>query len=460
MDWMKGACALLIVSLAGLAGIDATGIKAAGTPASGNSAAGINAAGHSKIKDPPPDLAPADTLFQEGRFDEAKKIYADAALKDKKDFRAAFQLGHIALLSNKLGDAEMWLTRALDLKHHDVDTRILLAETLYRKNDFFHAAREIAGLGPGDAAKLANYATLNAAKLDSFREEDPYKFDKGAGESTRLPFVARDPLPVVKVRVNGGPDVTFFIDTGGSELLLDAEFARELKLKSFGDVQGTFSGGQHAPVGNSRIESLTLGSWTIRNVPVGTLPIRSMSASFGVKQLNGCIGTNVLYQFLSTIDYRAGELILRKKSSANLKRFEADNDGKAYVIPMWMAGDHFMITWAEVDRMPPALMFVDSGLAGAGVKLAESTIQKAGIHLDESKATEGQGGGGALKIIPYTVAEFVVGGLKQINVAGLYDGPFPWENEFGFRLAGMFGNDFLKQYTVTFDFTNMRIIFR
>jgi hypothetical protein len=42
----------------------------------------------------------------------------------------------------------------------------------------------------------------------------------------------------------------------------------------------------------------------------------------------------------------------------------------------------------------------------------------------------------------------------------LYDGPFPWENEFGFRLAGMFGNDFLKQYTVTFDFTNMRIIFR
>lgn len=440
MDWMKGACALVFLSLAGVGG--------------------LHGAGKSNKKPPPVDLAPADSLFQEGRFEEAHKIYAEAALQDKKVFRAAFQLGQIALLSNKLGDAEMWLTKALDLKHGDVDAKILLAETFYRKNDFFHAAREIAGLGPKDAARLANYSTLNAAKLDSFREEDPYKFEKGAGESTRLPFVVRDPLPVVNVRINGGPDVTFFIDTGGSELLLDADFARELKLKSFGDVQGTFSGGQHAPVGNSRIDSLTLGSWTIRNVPIGTLPLRSLSGSFGVKQLNGCIGTNVLYQFLSTIDYRAGELILRRKSAANVKRFEAANDGKAYLVPMWLAGDHFMVAWAEVDRMPPALMFVDSGLAGAGVKLAESTLKKAGIKLDESKASVGEGGGGELKVIPYTVAEFVVGGLKQVNVAGLYDGPFPWENEFGFHLAGMFGNDFLKQYTVTFDFTNMRIIFR
>jgi hypothetical protein len=94
------------------------------------------------------------------------------------------------------------------------------------------------------------------------------------------------------------------------------------------------------------------------------------------------------------------------------------------------------------------------------VKLAESAIQQAGIHLDESKATEGQGGGGMLKIIPYTVAQFTVGEITQQNVPGLYDGPFPWENEFGFHLAGMFGNDFLKHYAVTFDFTNMRIIFR
>jgi len=56
------------------------------------------------------------------------------------------------------------------------------------------------------------------------------------------------------VRVNGGEEVTFFIDTGGSELGLDTDFARELGLPNFGKVQGTFSGGEQAEVGQSRIE--------------------------------------------------------------------------------------------------------------------------------------------------------------------------------------------------------------
>ncbi len=117
----------------------------------------------------------------------------------------------------------------------------MLAEALYRKNDFFHAARALQGLGPDDAAKLKNYLTLNEAQLESFRDEDPYKFERDAGESTRLPFIKSDPLPVVNVRVNGGPDVAVFIDTGGSELLLDSEFARELNVKPMGSVEGTFS---------------------------------------------------------------------------------------------------------------------------------------------------------------------------------------------------------------------------
>jgi hypothetical protein len=444
MQCSKRTSAILIVAFAGLTAMQALAVVSS----------------KHKDKTTPADLAPADALFEQGRFAEAQKIYTEIATKDPKDFQAARQLGYIALLSNKLDDADTWLRKALDLKHGDADSKIMLAEALYRRNDFFHAAKSIAGLGPQDAAKLANYSTLNAAKLESFRDDDPYKMEKGAGESTRLPFVKSDPLPVVNVRVNGGPELTFFIDTGSSELLLDADLARELKLKPFGSVQGTFSGGLHAEVGNSRIDSLTLGAWTLKNIPIGTLPLRSMSSGFGVKQINGCVGTNVLYQFLSTIDYRANELILRKKTAANLKRFEAARDGKGYVVPMWIAGDHFMVTWGHVNAQLPSLFFVDSGLAGAGVKLTESAIKQAGITLDESKASEGAGGGGAIRTVPYTVPEFTVGALSQQNVPGIYDGPFPWENSFGFRLAGMFGSDFLKQYAVTLDFTNMRIIFK
>src|SRR5579864_645050 len=477
MLFSKRACALIILTFAAFGGV-----HSAAQPAKRNK----------KPKPTPEEIAQADRLFQSGSFGEAQKAYAEIVAQDPKDFHAVSQLGYIGLLSNKLDDAEPWLRKALDLKHNDASAKIMLAETLYRKNDFFHAARTLQGLGPEDASKLKNYATLNVAKLESFRDDDPYKFERDAGESTRLPFIKSDPLPVVNVRVNGGPDVAFFIDTGGSELLLDSEFARELNVKPMGSVRGTFSGGQQAQVDNGRVDSLTLGSWTLKNIPVGMLPLRSMSSGFGVKQINGCIGTNVLYQFLSTIDYRTGELILRKKNAANLKRFDAaggppnplgagkrsswrntQSNGQAgvsgapgagvtngIVIPMWMAGDHFMVAWGRVNTQPISLFFVDSGLAGAGMKLAESALQQAGIHLDESKASEGQGGGGMLKIVPYTVEQFSVGEITEQNVPGLYDGPFPWENAFGFHLAGMFGSDFLKHHAVTFDFTNMRIIFR
>jgi hypothetical protein len=156
------------------------------------------------------------------------------------------------------------------------------------------------------------------------------------------------------------------------------------------------------------------------------------------------------------MDYPHGELILRRKDAKSLEEFKK-SPGKRVAVPIWMASDHFMVGWGRVETLPPTLLFVDSGLMGAGVKLAESVIKEAGIKLEENKATEGAGGGGKLKIVPYTVRQLSFGDIKEENVPGLYDGPFPWEHTFGFHLAGMVGHDFLRPYAVTFDFRNMQI---
>ncbi len=269
-----------------------------------------------------------------------------------------------------------------------------------------------------------------------------------------------DPLPLISVRVNGSDEVIFFIDTGGSEVALDSDFARELGVPQFGVVQGTFSGGQHADVQNGRIESLTVGDWTIKNLPIAALALRQLSEGFGVKRIDGIIGTNLLYHFLATLDYPRGELVLRRKTAKSLEQFAAASSGKNIAVPFWIAGDHFMVGWGQVETMPPMLLFVDSGLAGAGVKLAESVIKEAGIKLEEDKAYEGAGGGGKLKIVPYTVRQLSFGELQEHNIPGVYDGPFPWETSFGFFLAGMVGHDFFKPYAVTFDFKNMQIYLR
>ena len=404
------------------------------------------------------EIDSADRLFQVGKFAEAGKLYSQIAAQNPKNYSATLQLGRIALLSNRLDDAQKWLEKAITLQPGDADAKVMLAEVFYRRDDFQKAAASLNGVEvSSNKLIISQYPTLNVAKLESFKGQTPYELH-GNGTSTRLKFLKTDPLPVVNVRVNGGDEVTFFIDTGGSEVALDTDFAKELGAPQFGAVQGTFSGGQHAEVQVGRIESLTVGDWTIKNLPTAMLPLRQLSKGLGVKQIDGIIGTTLFYHFLATMDYPHGELVLRRKTAKSLERFMATSSGKRVIVPFWMASDHFMVGWGRVETLPPALLFVDTGLADAGVKLAESAIKEAGIKLEKDKASEGAGGGGKLKIVPYTVHQLSFGDIKEDNVRGLYDGPFPWENMFGFHLAGMVGHDFFKPYAVTFDFQNMQIL--
>jgi len=403
------------------------------------------------------EIDSANQLFQVGKFAEAGKLYSQIATQNPRDYSATLQLSRIALLSNRLDDAQKWLEKAITLQPGDADPKVMLAEVFYRRDDFQKAAASLSGVDvSSNKLIISQYPTLNVAKLESFKGQTPYEL-QGNGTSTRLKFVKTDPLPVVNVRVNGGDEVTFFIDTGGSEVALDTDFAKELHVPQFGAVQGTFSGGQHAEVQQGRIESLTVGDWTIKNLPTAMLPLRQLSEGLGVKQINGIIGTTLFYHFLATMDYPHGELVLRRKDVKSLEEFKAKSSGKRVVVPIWMASDHFMVGWGRVETLPPTLLFVDTGLVGAGAKLAESVIKEAGIKLEENKATEGAGGGGTLKIVPYTVHQLSFGDIKEENVPGLYDGPFPWENTFGFQLAGMVDHDFFKPYAVTFDFQNMQI---
>jgi Aspartyl protease/Tetratricopeptide repeat len=429
-------------------------IIAAGTAIRPQSATA--ATGEATPKPNQSEIDSADRLFQGGKFAEAGKLYSQIVAKNPKNYSAALQLGRIALLSNRLDDAQKWLEKAITLKPADTDAKVMLAEVFYRRDDFQKAAAALNGVDvASNKLIIEQYPCLNVAKLESFKGQTPYELH-GNGTSTRLKFVRTDPLPVVNVRVNGDDEVTFFIDTGGSEVALDTEFAKELGVPQFSAVQGTFSGGQHAEVQLGRIESLTVGDWTVKNVPTAMLPLRQLSEGLGVKQINGIIGTTLFYHFLATMDYPHGELVLRRKDAKSLEEFKK-SPGKRVVVPIWMASDHFMVGWGRVETLPPSLLFVDTGLVGAGAKLAESVIKEAGIKLEEDKATEGAGGGGTLKIVPYTVHQLSLGDIKEENVPGLYDGPFPWENMFGFHLAGMVGHDFFKPYAVTFDFQNMQI---
>jgi hypothetical protein len=149
-------------------------------------------------------------------------------------------LGRIALLSNRLDDAQKWLEEVTDLKPDDADAKVMLAESFYRRDDFQQAAASLNGVDvKGNKLIVSQYPTLNVAKLESFKGQTPYEI-RGDRQTTRLKFLKTDPLPLVSVRVNGGDEVTFFIDTGGSEVALDTEFAKGARPAALRGSAGHF----------------------------------------------------------------------------------------------------------------------------------------------------------------------------------------------------------------------------
>jgi tetratricopeptide (TPR) repeat protein len=392
----------------------------------------------------------AQELFRAGKFADAEKIYSRNVDRDPKEYEAVVGLGNIALLSNQLETAQKWLENAIRLKPDETRPKQLLAEVFFRRDDFERAAPLLRTLGREAAAKT----------LESFHSKTPYEI-QGPPAGTALKFVVTDPLPLIRIKVNESEEVNFLIDTGAAEIILDTEFAKQVGAKLFGSETGSFAGGKRAAYEHARIDALTLGDIFVRNVPVGVMDTRRFSGIFGGKRVDGILGTVLLKHFLATLDYPAGRLVLERPTPQALARYDAAvRAGTSAAIPIWMAGDHYMVAWGTLDKSKPVLLFVDTGLAGGGVTCAESLLKVADIRLAEDQAGEGIGGGGKVKVVPFVVKSLTLGTCTEKDVRGFFSGSFPLEFSQGFRIAGIISHGFFRPYALTFDFTGMRLLLR
>jgi hypothetical protein len=107
-----------------------------------------------------------------------------------------------------------------------------------------------------------------------------------------------------------------------------------------------------------------------------------------VKRIDGVIGTTLFYHFLATLDFPRRELVLRRKNAESLKTFVAESSEDSVAVPFWIASNHFMVGWSRVETMPPALLFVDTGLAGAGVSSRSRSSRRRELSLRKTRLTK------------------------------------------------------------------------
>lgn len=354
-----------------------------------------------------------DAAFKAGDFAAAQSVYITAIHDNPNDAGAALGLTRLSIYANDIADAQHWL---------DVLERI----------------------APNDRRIAANQGTIVQRTDPAIDRVAPHH-----GPSV-VKFLQTDPLPMIAVRVNGR-DARFLIDTGAPNIVLDAGFAQSLGLVTSNGGQGTFAGGEHAQTMRATVGRLDLGSWQLSNVPASVLPLPAL----GGPHIDGILGSALLTHFLTTLDYRNGELILEDRDASQAFEHAAVARGDT-IVPMWLVSDHFIFVQGHANNGPTGLFNVDTG-GTFGVQLTKAALAGAAITVDAAHPRSGVGGGGTVSSLPFS-ANVSVGTVTVDDLDGVY---FPQGDQYGifpFTVTGTVSHEFFRKTAVTFDFVAMRLV--
>lgn len=408
----------------------------------------------------------ADESYKSGDFDQARDSYlALASANSGATARVLEQLGNIALLNNQADEAESYFQQAIDAskgfvwpKSAGLNTRMGMVDL--RRDDYakarkhFGSAAGVLPIGPFKSLKALSKQAGQIARATAYEIEGP--------ASSSIPFITSDPLPVLNVRLNQAQTAKFIIDTGGMDILLDKDFARKLGIELSGEIKGAYAGGKSAKSGLGQLQSLAVGDYLVRNIPVVTVNMsKPLSSIFGMDDIRGVIGTRFLMHFLSTIDYRNSHLILRRPDNPGQSRRIAN--AARFSAPMWLADTHYILTRGSFNQGKAGLFWLDTGLAGRGFSASKKRLADAGVTINLDNTRQTSGAGGAITVIDVNVNTVELASnpvpLEQKNVQGvLFEEDNPILNgALGLDIIAVLSHDFFRQYALTLDFQKMQL---
>lgn len=390
-----------------------------------------------------PRVAAARAAYAAGDFVRARELAVEVVAESDPSLEVLRGLAELEYLLGAYEAAEPLLRRVVKEAGRNVALRVdaetALALVYLQTNRFAESGTLFAGLD--GAVDLPLWELMK-----SFGDEQPYRLEWGGGTEVTLPFIQTTTweLPCVRLEVNG-LEVEARIDTGGELLTLSADVAEALGVKAVASAEGVFAAGARGEIGYARVDTVRAGSVTIHAVPAAVMALE-----------RPVLGTGLLRQFLGTLDYPSGRLVLRPRSSRG--------PSGGVEIPFALAAAHLLLARGSLEGRDPLTFIVDSGLedeGGAAIAAPRATLDSVGIPVPLTEDV-GESGAGrlSLRFGRFPVRRLALGPLEQHDTSGTY-GIFPdlWAEVGGITVHGILSHGFLRRYAWTLDFERMTMTF-
>lgn len=323
----------------------------------------------------------------------------------------------------------------------------------YHGQDGVKLARKIVVTTGEGANAQTQTQTLTAATFLPAQPDSVFAMQKtkvadyrilGGKHETTLPFHLINNHIYAEAKINGKGPYVFIFDTGGANLVTPP-LAKELGLKSEGDLKVRGAGTKTMKASLTHVKVLQVGNAVVDNQLFIETQLNSMAHIEG-RPMPGMVGFEVFRRFITRIDYGNKTITL-----IDPKHFDAKDAGTA--VPFTLNG-----------RIPeihgsfegiPATFNIDTG-SRASLTLTRPFAEKHDLKASHPKGVEtvnGWGVGGPSTGYVTRGKSMMLGSIKVPGIvttlANQKHGAFA-----GNEYSGNVGGGILKRFVVTFDYHN------
>jgi predicted aspartyl protease/Flp pilus assembly protein TadD len=396
------------------------------------------------------------TLLDAGNFKDAEKTLLNALVLNKRESLAWMGLGMLDFYENRIFKSLESLRAADYINPNEPDYVFALAQVSARAEYYAEAAaayRRFLQISP-QTDKERRDRIKGLVDFLEFLGTKRSLYEITGEKQTTVNFMLSQDRPVVQLRINKEDEpFNFVLDTGSGISVISKRTAKKLKIDpvaSGGQARG-FGGNGKFEIVYGFLNRVGIGDLNIKNVPVY---IREFHAAN--EEIDGYIGLSLISKFLTTIDYGNTSFTLKKKDSAS-ERFD---DKDVLAMPLRLTSAGFLSGEVQLEGVPVPLNFIVD--TGASLSVISDDLAKtrelSQFVIDEKIRVVGSAG--ETTSMPMFMLPRVTFGKNARSSIKAIALDLDLINETsGFEQMGILGGNFLKNYRLTFDFQNSKVIF-
>jgi predicted aspartyl protease len=281
-------------------------------------------------------------------------------------------------------------------------------------------------------------------------------YTSAAKDGTTVPFQLIGNRPIITVRVNGGRDpLRFVLDTGSGMSVLSTATAKRLGIRPVargGYARGIGGSGKFEIV-YGLLKDLSVGDVTLKQVPVYIRPFHTQAA-----EVDGYIGLGLVSKFLTTVDYGSRTFSLRKRAPHDASAGSTEDE---LALPLRLTSSGFLSGEVQVAGLDTPLNFIVD--TGASVSVISHDLARTDAISPFARSEKLQviGSAGVTDgVTAFQIPKISFGTYSRTDVTAIALDLDIINETAGFEQNGILGGNFLKNFSLTFDFKNSRVVFK